>query len=513
LTSRAHRILALAARTLPGLALATLFVTAAPTAGHAQLISPGKLSEAHTELEGLRNCTQCHRLGNRGIDPTLCLECHEPLARRVDEQTGYHADLEDPDCASCHKDHFGLDFDVLRFDSLSFDHDEAGFELVDAHGEIDCRDCHEPQLIIDPQVRQWKSEHNALEGTFLGLGRECLQCHDVDDPHAGTFEGEPCSECHTQVSWVAAEGFDHDRDTEYSLTGRHRDQECVACHTNLPARSTDGAFGSDQELRFDGLEFGTCTSCHEDEHDGAMGPTCETCHSTTDWLEVDTEQVTDRFDHSTTRFDLVGSHASLDCASCHEPQFAATLFEIRMSWDPATLGRAFPHADFAECASCHVDPHDAALSVEPGWNDCTACHNDDAWRTWNFDFERHNEETDYTLEGAHLLAPCASCHEVADDRGLMVFDTELPETCATCHAEDNVHGDQFVDRTCDSCHGIDAFAGVEIDHDATRFPLDGAHEQVDCVQCHEPEPDGSGGTMIRYRPLAIDCAACHGSLP
>lgn len=498
-------------RTLIGFAACAVIASSA-TAAHAQLISPGKLSEAHADLEGIRNCTQCHRLGTRGVDRQLCLDCHEPLARRISNDSGYHAGLEEQECATCHKDHFGLDFDVLRFDSLAFDHDEAGFELVDAHGELDCRSCHEPTLIIDSEVRAWKGEHDALDATFLGLGTECLQCHESDDPHAGTFEAAPCSDCHGQVTWDDAAGFDHD-DTDYPLTGRHADQTCVSCHTNLPPRGPDGSFGPDVELRFDGQQFDTCTRCHEDEHEGAMGPSCETCHSTSDWLSVDPDDVTDRFDHSTTQFALVGSHATLDCASCHDPEIARAQVDIHMTYDPTSLNRAFPRPEFGDCVSCHVDPHAGALVNEPGWTTCTACHNEDRWRDWEFGLDRHNEETDYALEGAHQLAPCASCHEVDEALGLMVFDTELPDTCVSCHTDDNAHGDQFDDRTCDTCHGVETFIGVVIDHDDTRFPLDGAHENVDCAACHTSEPDGSGGTMIRYRPLETDCAACHGGTP
>ncbi len=50
-----------------GVFLLLLGPAARPARG--QLISPGELSEAHSELEGLRSCTSCHQSafeGHRG---------------------------------------------------------------------------------------------------------------------------------------------------------------------------------------------------------------------------------------------------------------------------------------------------------------------------------------------------------------------------------------------------------------------------------------------------------------
>ena len=66
---------------------------------HAQLISPGKLSAAHAELEGMRQCTQCHELGQRGASAQRCLGCHTRAPDRsrtvcpVNPKTG---------CVGCH---------------------------------------------------------------------------------------------------------------------------------------------------------------------------------------------------------------------------------------------------------------------------------------------------------------------------------------------------------------------------------------------------------------------------
>src|SRR5215471_5406887 len=46
-------------------------------------ISPGPLSRAHQQLEGVTKCASCHDFGagSRGF---RCLECHAEIRRRVD---------------------------------------------------------------------------------------------------------------------------------------------------------------------------------------------------------------------------------------------------------------------------------------------------------------------------------------------------------------------------------------------------------------------------------------------
>src|SRR5690348_7154800 len=90
--------------------LALAFLAGFSTAARAQLISPGKLSAAHASLEGMTNCTSCHELGKPGISDTKCLGCHRALQSRIARQAGLHAGFTGKPCASCHKEHFGVQF-------------------------------------------------------------------------------------------------------------------------------------------------------------------------------------------------------------------------------------------------------------------------------------------------------------------------------------------------------------------------------------------------------------------
>ena len=100
-------------RTFYGIAL-VLYVGLIHTAAQ---ISPGKLTKAHASLEGISNCTACHDLGAK-ISEQKCLDCHKPLKSRITQNKGFHVskDIKGKECITCHSEHHGLNFDLIRFD-------------------------------------------------------------------------------------------------------------------------------------------------------------------------------------------------------------------------------------------------------------------------------------------------------------------------------------------------------------------------------------------------------------
>jgi hypothetical protein len=467
-----------------------------------QLISPGELSRAHRDLEGIRNCTQCHRLGQRGIDAVRCLDCHTPLQQRLDAGTGYHATVADQPCSDCHKEHFGREFDLVRFDTDTFDHERTGFALTGAHVTTDCQSCHTPDFITDPDVRRFKGEHDALDRTYLGLTTRCQTCHAAEDPHVGQFADASCETCHRTDEWDGAARFTHD-DTAFPLTGQHRSLDCATCHDT--ATDPDGS----RFVRYAGLTFAQCSSCHTDPHAGAFGATCSRCHSTQGWSQL---VALDRssFDHAATGFPLIGAHATLDCSSCHATPARAD-GRIRLTFIAATRDHTYPRLQVEDCLSCHVDQHAGTFRDRPEGAVCGNCHTQDGWRPVTFGIARHNATTDFPLTGSHLATPCASCHRTEDGGFRFEIDTS---TCATCHRDDNPHGLQFADAdghtACADCHGTDGWtlAAAAFDHDQTGFPLTGAHATTACADCHRTAAPDS--TLVdTYRGLSTDCATCH----
>ena len=117
-------------------ALVVIALSAPASPAFAQLISPGKLSAPHAQMEGIAHCTDCHQLRERGIVDAKCLACHTPLARLMQEGTGYHTRLRDRNCAECHKEHFGEQFRIVRLDTVKFDHRETGYTLEGRHADL-----------------------------------------------------------------------------------------------------------------------------------------------------------------------------------------------------------------------------------------------------------------------------------------------------------------------------------------------------------------------------------------
>ena len=612
----------------------------------AQLISPGKLFEAHARFEGITNCTSCHSLGQRGIEPAKCLACHTPLRARIRADEGFHATVA-ADCASCHKDHFGRDFDPVRFDTDAFDHRDTGYPLLGEHARADCRSCHKPELVTAADVRLFKLAAGRLDDTYLGLADDCATCHRADNPHGSDFARADCASCHGPAGWDEVADFDH-ASTGFDLVGRHAALACTSCHGEGPsgtvqftgveadcaschrpdsphgtqfrgqdcaschdARTWDGAARFDHaradfpltgrhlrlscqschttsggRTQFEGIAHETCQSCHEDRHDGALGSDCATCHTTAGWQQMSRTFAEDRFDHAATGFALVGAHRDLECATCHaRPARDDETIRIAFAGDPR--GETFPAIVAETCQSCHRDVHDAAFADLPGGTDCAGCHEPDAWLPTTFDLTRHGAETDFPLTGAHLATPCFACHgggdepphfafestaceschagenphgdQFADEAGVTIcggchatdqwdlaaFDhaartgfalvgahaaldcqschtptttdgrtvhtfTGLDAECAACHAEDSPHAGQFEGTSCAACHDAQAFTIAAFDHDATDFPLDGAHERVACGSCHRTETAPTGEPFVRFQPLGTACADCHG---
>lgn len=187
---------------------------------------------------------------------------------------------------------------------------------------------------------------------------------------------------------------------------------------------------------------------------------------------------------------------------------------------PGKLSRA--HTKFeSDCAACHdrtdrtrqtvlcLDCHkDVAADVRErrgfhgrlenvGSAQCKACHSEHLGREADivslsvaaFDHDR----TDFRLEGAHLSAPCESCHAAGKPH------RSAPGACADCHRRDDRHGGQL-GRQCADCHSQISWSGARFDHERTQFPLRDAHRVLNCDSCH------LGG---RYSPTPRECVACH----
>lgn len=524
------------ARRICGLAL-TVLLALSPSHGLAQLLSPGRLAAAHEELEGLRNCTSCHQLGTSGISAERCLGCHTEVAARVRAGSGYHASVPVDSCADCHQDHLGTDFGLVRFAEDSFDHADMEYPLELSHAALDCRSCHEPGHVRDPLVVSRKVAPGALARTFLGLPTECAGCHREEDPHGEQFGNRTCASCHDAGEWKVPAAFDH-TGTAFQLEGLHGRVACAECH------------GSGASARYSGVPFRSCGDCHADPHDGAMEGACARCHDAGGWHSLASAGIEGSFEHSRTSFPLRGAHADAECVACHRSGRPPSGELLRIVYRPGSATNAYPIPISETCASCHVDRH-VFPNAARRWVRCADCHSEAKWAPPAYGLLGHEQST-FPLTGAHATAPCvachqdpaqgharftlaiaaencASCHAAADPHAgryagfaceachtteafnVAAFDHEATDqACVGCHRADDPHGGQFEERDCATCHVTEQFAIPTFDHATTRFPLDGAHDDGECVSCHLPEGAGDS-RIVRYRPLGTECTACHRS--
>ena len=459
---------------------------------HAQ-ISPGELSRAHAGLEGMGNCTSCHTLG-KVVSNDGCLRCHAEIQARIAARSGLHALYEGRHCVECHKEHHGRNFPLVRFDVSSFNHSTVGFALQGVHLRVPCAQCHRRDNIKAEDVLK---NGAALEaGTYLGLSSECTSCHA--DAHKGQFTGS-CLRCHAMDGWKPAPRYDHNT-ARFPLTGLHRKIECGKCHRKDAANV----------IRFTGLQFGSCSSCHRDPHTGRFKESCGSCHTTTGWNQV----ATGHFDHASTRFPLRGRHSSLKCEQCHGGRKGAS-------------GNGIKIAQFARCADCHADAHAGQLVGRPDKGACESCHTVNGFSPSTFVTEQH-QRTHFALSGGHLAIPCRSCHtaQPVTAKSPWKFRWDNARRCETCHSD--LHRYQFgaaAPEGCPTCHITEGWRRVRYSHEHTRFPLQGKHRELPCAQCHIitgtvaegrgiPVPDtarthpDAPQRLLRWNG-PVECATCH----
>jgi hypothetical protein len=299
----------------------------------------------------------------------------------------------------------------------------------------------------------------------LGIARGAARPRHAN-PH-GRFEGE-CALCHGPQGWKPARisaRFDHAK-FGFRLEGAHAAASCLECHRSLDFSSPTMA----------------CASCHEDPHRGEMGTDCARCHSSRSF--VDRGPMVRA--HQLTRFPLTGSHAALDCESCHRPAAQGQLQFVNTQ---------------AECRSCHLadyrgakDPDHAAGSFPL---ECQTCHTPMTWQRARFDHQR----TTFPLTGAHRAVACERCHVNGRYRG-------TPGDCISCHQSDYAGAQPphlasgFAAAACASCHNTTSWSGATFDHDSRYFRIyNGGHagRWSACADCHT--------TPNNY--AAFNCLTCH----
>lgn len=321
-------------------------------------------------------CSACHPNERYRNIAKACASCH-----RLND---VHKARYGEKCQDCHSE--------KKWSEIRFNHDsDTKYRLDGRHKDTPCDGCHKGVLHKDK------------------TGNQCIDCHRNDDAHKGQY-GKKCAACHAPSGWKKS-SFDHDKDTKFRLSGKHRDVPCNHCH------------GGD--VYRDKLET-TCVGCHrkDDVHKEQQGRQCERCHNVRSWSDKIV------FDHDVTHFPLIGRHAVASCEECH---LTASFKDTKST-----------------CNACHErnDDHKGKLGAQ-----CGQCHNPNSWRLWSFD---HDVRTEFKLDGKHAKLNCHACHATR-----VKSKVELPKDCGSCHLRDDIHSGGFGPR-CERCHDTEAFSHIII---------------------------------------------------
>ncbi len=440
----------------------------------------------------------------------MCTSCHEEPHQK---QLG-------ADCLGCH-------IPQAWKPASRFNHSSAAFELTGMHQKVPCVKCHTRAVAgksagneIGREPVQGGPGQKIL--LFKGLPHSgCQSCHA--DQHHGGFEalnlGEKCERCHNTSGWKsswesnrAATGFSHNL-SKFRLVGKHATVACDKCHK-------ESNFGHP-------IPHDHCRDCHEGPHGTqfaarAAGSDCSSCHSPAGFKPA----LFDREAHTRGAFPLVGKHALLPCAKCHQPAGRGARYEI---------GKRL-------CQECHAEPHGGQFASAPNNNNCDLCHTPAGFAATTFSLERH-ANTQFPLTGKHISVACHKCHKPLAPAGSAAAagNSQAPPAASILPAADEFalsdarRQFHFSSRACDTCHrdphGFDPEAHLPcmtchtpqgwrqllpFDHSRTGFKLEGSHNDparpIACVKCHTPDnqiADGSSRSVPSFSRASAQCSRCH----
>jgi len=479
-TLRVETLRALAKPVISGAIVLGVLSTSVPAAAQ---ISPGPLARAHQSINGVTGCVSCHEV-SAGKPIFKCLGCHTEIASRVATGTGLHATYDikpgsSEKCATCHSEHNGEDFILTKWDLKTFDHGKTGYKLEGAHSNISCNRCHSTEHI--PESERATIKLKDLNKTFLGVSPACTNCHK--DRHEGRL-GADCLRCHDFVRWkpIDVVRFDHSL-TAYPLTGLHSKIACQKCHLS----------GRDGQPRYTGLAFRNCSDCHADPHRGGFPQTCQSCHTTAVWSTISRAALNRAFDHSKTKYPLLGKHAEVECVKCH------------------TNGDFTKPLAFQKCSDCHhPDPHGGQFNKRAGGAECSGCHTVDGFKPSTFRLKEH-AATRYPLQGKHAGLRCAQCHVPSGKTTIYKIKFQY---CTDCHGDE--HAGQFAKAPhlnhCEECHGLQGFRPSTFTlsrHNKLSFDLSGSHLAIPCIDCHKTSANFKPKPTAQYHWSGVSCTSCH----
>jgi hypothetical protein len=348
-------------------------------------------------------------------------------------------------------------------------------DLSNLHAHLEglsnCTQCHvignkvssEKCLACHTEIKERMDLNKGYHASSEVKGKECIVCHS--DHNGKNF----------QLVRLDNTKFDHNL-TGFSLSVPHAKKDCKDCHSK---KYITGQKIKDKTFTYLGVGQ-ECLNCHEDYHQKTLSSTCMNCH------DPDAFKPASKFNHSATKFKLLGKHTKVDCIKCHKVEMAGS-----------TKFQKFQGVVFANCTSCHKDPHQNKFG-----QNCRKCHSEESFKSVNVSGTFDHDKTDFKLVDKHLNVSCQACHKTK------LTDPLRHDRCTDCHAD--YHKKQFVKNgilpDCSQCHSVKGFnlsSYTMEQHKAGTFPLNGAHEATPCVDCHRKQKEWS------FREIGNNCIDCH----
>jgi DnaJ-class molecular chaperone len=334
-------------------------------------------------------------------------------------------------------------------------------------------------------------------------------------------------------------------------------EDCLACHADkdltraAPAKGRAASVYVDESLLKGSAHAALeCVACHKTAtapHDERLpAVTCAGCHETP-------RTALGNGVHGNRK--TAGGRAPLACAACHGTHGVRRAASLTIAacegchakqvglYRESVHGRSRQRGDqeAATCGSCHGATHTLAAKADPQAptyhlnlpRTCAQCHADPELA------KRHGIQVGavyqlymdsihgraVTRSGLLVAANCSDCHgaheiRASTDAASRVYRTNIPGTCATCHAgihkdyAESVHGRAAARGNseapvCTDCHSAHQIRRVE----GAPWQLDVIRE---CGTCHKESlktyRDTFHGKVTQIGLARVaKCADCHGS--
>jgi hypothetical protein len=463
------------------------------------------------------DCGPCHTtgynpLGNQdGLEGLIgtwaapgvqCEECHGPGALHalnpgeVDMTIDTRADA----CGKCHN-RGGYNTTIPASGGFTKHHEQGNEHLNSPHKELNCVACHDPHVSAVYQPDQ-------------AIRTECESCHASA---AASFEASPLAQQHGAV-------------------------ECITCHMPKSAKSAV-AFGDyEGDIRSHLVKINPSADAEQFSPDGSTtNPyvttefACLNCHDDKDkeWAELGASLIHDD-SHAPGSGSYVGSET---CSLCHDYYYD----DFVQSGHPYKLNKVVD-------GQAPTYPFSTVPSTPAGysWSDISYVIGGYGWKARFIGLDgfiitaggmnQYNLATqtwsDYHKDEVKPY-DCGACHTTGYSpvghqdglEGLIGTWAEPGVGCEACHGPglDHIRSPTTVSMTvdtesesCGACHNrggvnstIPASGGFIRHHEQYNEMQNSAHNQLNCVTCHDPHRATRLRDQADNSGLRTECESCH----